>query len=375
MKMDRKSAAAIEFIMTYGWAVLLVILAISALTSFGLLDPLKYFTESRCKIYGGFYCTDFRIDGTEQKVTLVLRNGLGFEAKDVTIKIKSEDCVGNGDAQSQTKGAIQAIEQIEVSGSNNIVNGGALYGTEIKNSGSGNVFNPEPEQYTETLPNPFKIEDYRPGGSAALKAQAEGKYYYINGKFSGPESEAELNGLYYVTEDVKLSKSDISGTYTIVAEGKIDISGSNQKGVSYIDNLLFFSNEADKDAIKFSGSGNTFEGYFYAPNGEIKESGSNNIVTGGFLGAEVELAGSSLKIIYIPILTGQIGGALYLENPEVIPNPWINGKTVYLNFICLGKLQRSFQGNIEANWYTEYTWKTQYAGKHTAVGIVRGKSE
>ena len=66
MKMNRKSQAAVEFLMTYGWAILVVVVAISTLTSFGILDPLVYFTESKCKIYGNFHCTDFKIDGSNE---------------------------------------------------------------------------------------------------------------------------------------------------------------------------------------------------------------------------------------------------------------------------------------------------------------------
>ena len=173
--MRKKSQAAIEFLMTYGWAILVVIIAIGALTSFGIFDPLIYFAKNKCKIYGNFYCTDFKVDGSNQQVILVLRNGLGFDAKDVTVKINSQSCYseeGNGESQSQ--GAIQVSNGIDVSGSNNVITGATLYGTTFTESGSGNAYNPAPTQDTGSAPQPFDIDDYKPGGSSALKAQAEG---------------------------------------------------------------------------------------------------------------------------------------------------------------------------------------------------------
>ena len=342
MKMDRKSQAAVEFLMTYGWAILLAVVAISALTSFGALDPLVYFSESKCKIYGNFYCDDFKIDESNQQVTVVLRNKLGFNAKDVTVKMNSENCFSNGEGGDQlTQGTVHAANDITVSGSDNTINGGILYSTTFTNSGSGNVYDPEPEQYAGSLPEPFDIEDYSPGGSAAIEAQAEGKYTEVIGDFRGEDSGIALDGLYYVTGNVKLSGSDISGIFTIVAEGNIEISGSDQNGISYTDNLLFFSNAAGNDAIKLSGSGSSFEGYFYAPNGEIRESGSGNNIDGGFLSSQVKLSGSRLTVTYVPISSGSSDPSiLQLQNPGDIPNPWVNGQTVYLNFTCLGTLQR-----------------------------------
>ncbi|MBI1979078.1 MAG: hypothetical protein HYS62_03415, partial [Candidatus Aenigmarchaeota archaeon] len=38
---QRKSQAAMEFLMTYGWAILVVLAAIAALAYFGVLSPEK----------------------------------------------------------------------------------------------------------------------------------------------------------------------------------------------------------------------------------------------------------------------------------------------------------------------------------------------
>ena len=44
--MDRKGQAAMEFLMTYGWAILAAIIAIGVLAYFGVFSPGKYTTGS-----------------------------------------------------------------------------------------------------------------------------------------------------------------------------------------------------------------------------------------------------------------------------------------------------------------------------------------
>ena len=70
----RKSQAALEFLMTYGWAILVVLVAISALAYFGVLSPDK-FLPSKCTLQSGIACTDFKVTATN--VTLFLQNSLG----------------------------------------------------------------------------------------------------------------------------------------------------------------------------------------------------------------------------------------------------------------------------------------------------------
>jgi len=43
--MNKKAQAAMEFLMTYGWAILVVLLAIGALAYFGVLSPQKLLPE------------------------------------------------------------------------------------------------------------------------------------------------------------------------------------------------------------------------------------------------------------------------------------------------------------------------------------------
>ena len=42
----RKGQAALEFLMTYGWAILVVLAAIAALAYFGVLSPDRFLPEN-----------------------------------------------------------------------------------------------------------------------------------------------------------------------------------------------------------------------------------------------------------------------------------------------------------------------------------------
>lgn len=66
---SRKAQAAIEFLMTYGWALLAVLVAIGALAYFGVLDPSKILPE-RCNFQQELPCTGFQINTTHVKFEL-----------------------------------------------------------------------------------------------------------------------------------------------------------------------------------------------------------------------------------------------------------------------------------------------------------------
>lgn len=82
----KKGQAAMEFLMTYGWAILVVLVAIGALAYFGVLSPQKYLPTS-CTISDQFGCTEFKVDGTAKTVQLVVQNGKGVDLTGVTVAL------------------------------------------------------------------------------------------------------------------------------------------------------------------------------------------------------------------------------------------------------------------------------------------------
>ena len=98
--LNKKSQAALEFIMTYGWAILVVLVAIGALASFGVLDPGK-FLPNRCLIAQGIACIDHKATATS--LVISVKNSLGH---DVTVDaVKAQACTALGSQGTLVNGA------------------------------------------------------------------------------------------------------------------------------------------------------------------------------------------------------------------------------------------------------------------------------
>ncbi|MFO8015818.1 MAG: hypothetical protein R6U32_01805 [Candidatus Woesearchaeota archaeon] len=93
--MRKKSQAAMEFLLTYGWAILVVLVVIGALAYFGVLDPSKLFPD---KCYFGAFgaCEDYTLvddtndAGEEQdSVVVSLVNNQGKPIRALRLDAKS----------------------------------------------------------------------------------------------------------------------------------------------------------------------------------------------------------------------------------------------------------------------------------------------
>ncbi len=75
---NKKAQGALEFLMTYGWAFLVILIMIGALAYFGVLSPTKFLPE-RCTFGSQFLCKDYQMttDGSTATVTVKLQNNLG----------------------------------------------------------------------------------------------------------------------------------------------------------------------------------------------------------------------------------------------------------------------------------------------------------
>jgi len=90
--MDKKGQAAMEFLMTYGWAILAAVVAIGVLAYFGVFSPGRYISKS-CIINAPLGCEESTI-GTD--LQLVIRNGGGTA---ITISsIAVDNCTTNTDS-------------------------------------------------------------------------------------------------------------------------------------------------------------------------------------------------------------------------------------------------------------------------------------
>ena len=84
MANKRRGQAALEFLTTYGWAFMIILVMIGALAYFGVLNPRNLIPDS-CSVQAGFSCGDYMLDGTvgSEEVNLILINNLG-RAIDIT---------------------------------------------------------------------------------------------------------------------------------------------------------------------------------------------------------------------------------------------------------------------------------------------------
>lgn len=88
---NKKGQAAMEFLMTYGWALLVVLIAIGALASFGVLNPGQFLPET-CTVAPGISCIDFSASETGG-LKVMMQNGMGIALTDVTLYSTALTCV------------------------------------------------------------------------------------------------------------------------------------------------------------------------------------------------------------------------------------------------------------------------------------------
>ena len=82
--------------MTYGWAILVVLAAITALAYFGVLNAGRFLPE-KCTMPSGLACIDFA--ATSGGITLIVSNSLGTDITNISMGINGTGCV-----VSQTSG-------------------------------------------------------------------------------------------------------------------------------------------------------------------------------------------------------------------------------------------------------------------------------
>ena len=93
--MHKRGQAATEFLMTYGWAILVVMVAVSALAYFGVLSPDQFLPE-KCTMPPGISCVDYKI--TESDVQVFLQNSMGYDITITSINVTDKSgCVNSTD--------------------------------------------------------------------------------------------------------------------------------------------------------------------------------------------------------------------------------------------------------------------------------------
>jgi len=89
----RKGQAALEFLTTYGWAFIVILVMIGALAYFGVLNPSKVL-PNKCIVEAGFSCKEYQILNNQVDIILANGKGSGFTIKRVNATSDAGDISG-----------------------------------------------------------------------------------------------------------------------------------------------------------------------------------------------------------------------------------------------------------------------------------------
>ncbi len=82
----KKGQAALEFLTTYGWAFLVILVMISALGYFGILNPDRFLPE-RCNVGPEFACVEYGVyDRDTNNFVLIITNNVGQTIDNMSVQ-------------------------------------------------------------------------------------------------------------------------------------------------------------------------------------------------------------------------------------------------------------------------------------------------
>ncbi|MBN1157483.1 hypothetical protein JXA85_07715 [Candidatus Woesearchaeota archaeon] len=130
MKSKKSAQAAMEFLMTYGWAILIVIIVIGAFVYFGVLNP-RELVPRRCTLQG-FNCADHKLSASGFE--LVLTNAYGIDVRVDYVNFSSEtaDLVTCKNTASALAGTIAMGETLAVNSGSCTFDSSVKAGTRVK---------------------------------------------------------------------------------------------------------------------------------------------------------------------------------------------------------------------------------------------------
>ena len=92
----KRGQIALEFLTTYGWAMMVVLVMIGGLAYLGVTDPSRFVSE-RCVADSGFLCEDFQLFDNQLRV--LLRNNQGNSINIVNATVVNEDNIEISDCE------------------------------------------------------------------------------------------------------------------------------------------------------------------------------------------------------------------------------------------------------------------------------------
>ncbi|MGC8851252.1 MAG: hypothetical protein ACP5O3_03445 [Candidatus Micrarchaeia archaeon] len=138
MRKNERGQQALEYLVTYGWAILVIVIIAAVLWYFGVFNPSKWAAEKQCGGFSSFSCNEFKLSASASNASgtgfsvIVLGNKQGRAVSNVTlVAVTSEAGVVVGGGINPANDAIRnttpmpctnnlsASSQVNVTGSNN----------------------------------------------------------------------------------------------------------------------------------------------------------------------------------------------------------------------------------------------------------------
>ena len=148
MVMNRKGQAAMEFLMTYGWAILAAVIVIGVLAYFGVFSPSTY-VPNQCVLSAPFGCNAGSASVTNG-VTLELRHGVVGEQYTVS-SIAVGGCGANTTVNNGTALSADTLYLIPIQCTPALVSGTKFrgdvtiiytkVGSQVQQTSSGQIIN------------------------------------------------------------------------------------------------------------------------------------------------------------------------------------------------------------------------------------------
>ncbi len=96
MRLEKRGQAALEFLASYGWSILVIALAAGSLAFYGFFDIGSGLPES-CFLGSGFHCKDYKVSA-KNGISMNVINNLGKDLAEFVVTIDgnsfNETCVG-----------------------------------------------------------------------------------------------------------------------------------------------------------------------------------------------------------------------------------------------------------------------------------------
>ncbi len=73
---NKRGQAALEFLTTYGWAFMVILLMIGALAYFGVLNPDRFLPQ-RCNVGPEFSCKEYKVEEASGELSMRFSNNVG----------------------------------------------------------------------------------------------------------------------------------------------------------------------------------------------------------------------------------------------------------------------------------------------------------